>query len=101
MDLRRDPRHRVRFASSFSVARVAEADGVAVDLSLRGCRISSKTPVTPWTTLELHISLPGQRWPLKISQVGVRWAEAGEFGVEFVVMPDEAQQRLRQLISTL
>ncbi len=101
MDQRRDQRYRVRFPSSFSVARVAGGDGFVVDLSLRGCRISSKVPVASWTTLVLDLCLPDRRRPLEIAQAGVRWAEAGEFGVEFLVILPEAQQRLLHFVSTL
>ncbi len=51
--------------------------------------------------LALQISLPGQEATLKIDQAAVRWAKGQEFGLEFLIIGSEEEERLRRFLSTL
>ncbi len=49
----------------------------------------------------LRVVLPDQAVPLKVDLAAVRWSEGREFGLEFLRMQPEEQQRLRRFVSTL
>ncbi len=51
--------------------------------------------------LARQISLPGQEATLKIDQAAVRWAEDQQYGLEFITMRPEEEERLRRFVSTL
>ena len=87
MELRGSVRYRVRFHSSFSSAEIVAGEGVGLDLSVRGCLISSPTQVTRGTELQLHLILPENDHysPVDIERAVVRWTEGNEFGVEFLL----------------
>ncbi len=100
MELRGSVRYRVRFHSSFSSAEIVAGEGVGLDLSVRGCRISSPTQVTRGTELQLHLILPENDHysPVDIERAVVRWTEGNEFGVEFLQLAEEAPERIRRFV---
>jgi hypothetical protein len=100
MDLRKHTRHRVRFRSSFSCRGQVAGEGTLLDLSVRGCRISSKTGVAKGTGLELRLYLPpeNQESPLVIQQAEVIWIKQSEFGVQFTQLGGETQETIRSFI---
>ncbi len=51
--------------------------------------------------LALQISLPGQEATLKIDQAAVRWAEDQQYGLEFITMRPEEEERLRDVVGSL
>ena len=51
--------------------------------------------------LALQISLPGQEATLKVDQAAVRWAKKEKYGLEFMSMWPEEEERLHHLVSTL
>ncbi len=51
--------------------------------------------------LALQISLPGQEATLKVDLAAVRWAKGQEFGLEFLAIRSEEEERLRRFLSTL
>ncbi len=103
MELRGYPRYRVRFHSSFSSAEIVAGEGVGLELSVRGCRISSLTRVTRGTELQLHLILPENDHysPVDVERGVVQWIEGNEFGVEFLQLEAEAAERTRRFVSTL
>ena len=101
VDLRKFTRFPVRFQSSFRSSYLVAGEGVIVDLSLGGCRVSCSTPVPSGTQMEMRVHLPDQESPVQIDSVGVRWAQEGGFGVEFLQMQPEAQERLRVFVTSL
>ena len=100
-NLRRFTRFQVQFQASFQSPLLVAGHGRLIDLSLRGCRISSSTPVPNGTGLEMTVHLPDHDSPVQIESAGVRWANEGEFGVEFIRMQPEAQQRLSLFVTSL
>ncbi len=103
MELRGLLRYRVRFHSSFSSAEIVAREGVGLDLSVRGCRISSPTRVTRGTELQLHLVLPENDHYafVEVERAEVQWTEGIEFGVEFLQLTTEAPERIRQFLRTL
>ncbi len=71
------------------------------DLSVGGCKVDTKASVYIGMYLPLRVYLPGQETPLKVDQAAVRWAKEQEFGLEFISMRPEEEERLRRFVSTL
>ncbi len=71
------------------------------NLSVRGCKLKSKAGLYIGMYLALQVSLPGQEATLQVDQAAVRWARVEEFGLEFISMRPEEEERLRRFVSTL
>ena len=98
---RQHRRFPVQFRSSFSSVNLVGGEGMLVDLSVRGCRVESKTPVRPGTELLLRIHLSQNDVPLEIAVARVRWSQDLRFGVEFLDVQNEAWKRLCRVIKDL
>ncbi len=74
-----------------------------MELSVRGCRISSPTRVTRGTELQLQLILPENEHysPVDVERAVVQWTEGDEFGAEFLQLTTEAAERIRQFARTL
>ncbi len=103
MALRGALRYRAEFHSSFSSAELVAGEGVGLDLSVRGCRISSPTRVTRGTELQLHLVLPENDHYsfVEVERAVVQWTEGNEFGVEFLQLTTETPERIRRFLRTL
>ncbi len=51
--------------------------------------------------LTLQVSLPGHETPLHVEQAAVRWAEDQQYGLEFISMRPEEEERLPDVVSLL
>ena len=71
------------------------------NLAVGGCKVESKASVYVGMYLALQVSLPGHDSPLKLDQAVVRWAKEHEFGLEFISMRPEEEQRLRDVVGIL
>ena len=71
------------------------------DLSLGGCKVDSEASVYVGMYLALQVSLPGHDSPLKLDQAVVRWAKEHEFGLEFISIRPEEEERLRDVVGIL
>ena len=100
MDLRKYPRVRVRFRSSFFSAEMMAGEGLLMHLSVRGCRISSAIPILVGTELQICLFLTDreQEAPVTIDQALVQWIDKGEFGVEVLELGDEAAEQIRRFL---
>lgn len=95
MELRRHPRFRVQFRSTFAGYQI-EGEGKAIDLSQGGCKIESDLRVPASATLELRLYVPDLDWPVRVEQAAVKWARGQQFGLEFVrLLPKEEETLLR------
>ncbi|MGH7205313.1 MAG: PilZ domain-containing protein [Nitrospiraceae bacterium] len=100
MELRKFPRFRVQFRSTFTGHQI-EGEGKAIDLSQGGCRIESDLSIPASTTLELRLYVPELDWPLRVEQAVVKWARGREVGLEFVrILPDE-EKTLHRVVKDL
>ncbi len=101
MEQRTLPRYRFRCEIWFPV-KLESVAGTVTDLSMGGCKVGSPTPVDTGTHLELRIHFtPESKFPMKVYLAKVRWVMERAFGLEFVRMQPEEQDRLRRLVSTL
>ena len=95
------PRFRVQFPMSFSGDDI-EGEGTVIDLSKRGWKatvVISSQSVRPGTYLKLRLYLPDQAAPIDVDWAAVRWAKGQEFGLEFLMMGSEAEERLRRFVT--
>ncbi len=51
--------------------------------------------------LQLHLRLPGDVTPLQIGRAAVRWTHHAFFGVEFLVIDPDEEQRLHRVMAHL
>jgi hypothetical protein len=101
MENRKNKRFPVRFRSSFTSLNVVVGEGMLMDLSIRGCRIESRTEVRPGTSLELKIQAEEDEPPLMIQEAIVRWSRAQQFGLEFLTLAPEEWARLQHSVTRL
>jgi hypothetical protein len=101
MEKRQHPRFPVQFRSSFTSASRVIGEGDIIDLSIRGCRVSSQAAISPGAAIELTIHLAAPDHPLRVTQAVVRWCRTKQFGLEFVTLQPEAWAQLRALVAKL
>ena len=75
--------------------------GTVSNLAVGGCKVESEASVYIGMYLALQICLPGQEASLKVDQAAVRWARKEEFGLEFIRMQPEEEDRLRDVVGIL
>jgi hypothetical protein len=97
MEQRKYARYPVGYVGAFSGERVS-APGVIVDLSTAGCRARSATEFNKGEYVETCINVPRFEHPLHVPLAVIRWSNGQEFGMEFIQMAPNDQQRLRDLI---
>ena len=69
------------------------------DLSVKGCRVKSKTIVTPGDFGKLLIYVPTGITPLTVSLTSVRWVSGHECGLEFILMNIDEQGCLNRFLN--
>ena len=97
---RKHRRYLVRFKSTFSTDGAHLEDGLVLDLSLGGCRLTSAIHVPSGIPIEMHIR-PDQHSPIYIPKAVVRWAGVSVFGLEFKELPKLESASLTRLLWTL
>jgi hypothetical protein len=100
MEQRRHERVRVELPASFSGSSF-RAEGTILNLSVMGCRARSPFVVKKDDCLGVMIDLPKYERPLYVSRACVRWSEGRDFGMQFIEMELEDQQRLCATIRML
>lgn len=73
--------------------------GQALDLSVRGCRIVSETPVRKGALLRLRLGLPNhaEAESVLVDCALVQWVDGcSEFGVEFLTFNGNGPERIRR-----
>lgn len=97
MDQRKHPRYRVEYAASFSGDKIS-TQGVILDLSSVGCKVRSPVEVQRGDFVGVLMDVPRYVTPLQVALAVVRWSHGQEFGLEFIRMAPDNQQRLQDLI---
>lgn len=72
--------------------------GVALDLSERGCKISSTEALPIGSFWDLYLNIPEASRPILISEVRVIWAAHDEYGIEFLRIAARERTRLRHFL---
>ncbi len=107
MERRQHPRIQVQWRISFFVGPSSLKEGrtsgagTASDLSVRGCRVLSDTRVYSGMQMELRLYRPDDLMPMEVHQALVRWSKGREFGLQFLRIAPEEEQRLRHFVSNL
>lgn len=96
-DMREYERIKTNLPASFSGTQ-AKGEGTIIDLSLRGAWIKTTQRVPRGLTLHLTILPSDQEKPIEIETTIVRWNLGKEFGLEFLEINPEYQDRLRNLL---
>ncbi|NGZ10043.1 MAG: PilZ domain-containing protein [Nitrospira sp. LK70] len=73
-------------------------EGVIENLSIRGCRIRSTTPVAIGSRLELEFQHSNDSFPITIEEAVVRSSVNGAIGLRFTQLRRSDERRIRQLI---
>ena len=92
---RKCPRFPVMLPAVFFGERAG--GGLAVDVSLEGCRIQSAVPKHKVDYLRIRFDLIGEI--LTGDLAVVRWSKKKEFGVELIRMASDQQARLRGFLN--
>ncbi|MDA2911774.1 PilZ domain-containing protein [Nitrospiraceae bacterium AH_259_D15_M11_P09] len=100
MDKRQAPRFKVRLPIAF-LGLDLTGEGTVVNLSLEGCGIESDQNVQQGKQLTLRIFMPDQDASVVVDRAQVRWTVRGLFGLEFLTIGSEEEERLRRFLSTL
>ena len=96
------PRFLVQLPIAFSGDAIS-GDGMVIDISKGGWQVTVATTqgVPVGTDLALRIALPDHAAPMEVTLAVVRWSKGQKFGLEYLRMEDEEQERLRRFVSTL
>ena len=85
-----------RFAAADRFKQVS--DGVALDLSERGCKLRSTQELPIGHFRALYLTTPETSRLVLISEFRVIWAAENEYGIEFLHIMAREQSRLRHFI---
>ena len=94
---RKHERYPVQFKSIFSTDGVHIEEGLMLDLSLGGCRLTSAIHVPSGIPLELQIR-PDQHSPIYVATAVVCWEENSDFGLAFKELPELQSSKLTRLL---
>ena len=105
-ELRRIPRYRVSVPFPCAFARMGLARwraeekggyGVVYDVSLKGARVMSSVAVAPGDQLAVSLRLPTHPVAMTVDAT-VRWRNEHVFGLEFGMVSQAAETRLRKYL---
>lgn len=99
---RKHRRHSVNIQGIFSSDTVRGEEGLVLDLSIQGCRMSipSSISIAPQATIELQIR-PRQSSPIFVPSAVVRWSMGSAFGVQFQELAVHDSKRLTHLLGAI
>ena len=97
---RKHQRYPVRFKSIFSTDGAHLKDGLVLDLSLGGCRLTSAIHVPSGITIEIHIG-PDDHSPMYVPSAVVCWGRDSVFGREFKEVPELESATMTRLLWSL
>ena len=80
------------------VGDLLDATAEVLNLSTGGCRLRGDRSLKDSPYLRLLLYSPEDNVPIKVELAIIRWVSDDEFGIEFIRMHAEQQQRLRQLL---
>jgi hypothetical protein len=97
-------RKHVRFAVQRPVSfrgDLVAGTGTILNISRQGCAITSDTVAEAEAYLQLNLQLLEEDDPVHVDLAAVRWSSAKRFGVEFIKIPQDVGERLRQFVKLL
>jgi c-di-GMP-binding flagellar brake protein YcgR len=100
MEGRKHSRFAVQLPVSFSGDRFSES-GTILNISTEGCAITSVAGAGVGVYLQLTMQLREREEAIQIDLAAVRWVSASRFGVEFIKIHPEAEERLKRFVKAL
>ena len=100
MEGRKHTRFAVQLPVSFSGDQLSER-GTILNVSAEGCAIMADTVAGVSVYLQLAMQLRDREEPVQVDLAAVRWASKTRFGVEFIKIRPEEEQRLKQFVHAL
>ena len=100
MDKRREWRVLVTDPVSFA-GKSGSGKGTTFNLSVDGCAFETGKAIAPDATLELELSIPTEKNPVKVKRAKVTWKAGNGMGVQFLNMDETSKARLKQYIDGL
>jgi hypothetical protein len=99
IECREHPRIPVELRVFFStVGNNDIREGTMFDISAGGCAVTSFVPLKPGTGVKLLIRATDLGSPITVHSAAVRWANHGEFGVEFLDLTEVDRSRLHRFL---
>lgn len=99
IECREHPRIAVELRVLFSMTGHTEIrQGTMFDISAGGGAVISTASMSPGIGVKLLIHATDLAAPITVHSATVRWANHGEFGVEFLRLTDLDQSRLQRLL---
>ena len=99
MEGRKHTRFAVQLPVSFRGDQLSHG-GTILNLSEEGCAITSETVVVA-AYLQLTMQLREREEPVQVDLAAVRWSVATRFGVEFIKIRPEEEERLKKFVKAL
>ena len=100
MEGRKHTRFAVQLPVSFGENQISNR-GTILNISAEGCAITSETVVDVAIYLQLTMQLLEREEPVQIDLAAVRWASATRFGVEFIKIRPEEEERLKKFVAVV
>jgi hypothetical protein len=98
-DASQQERLDVEFPVSFTGD--AKGKGIVRNLSTGGCKIESDVAVHGEMLLVLRLWVPGDASQVVVDVGAVRWVAGGCFGIQFLVLQENEQNRINRYLETL
>jgi c-di-GMP-binding flagellar brake protein YcgR len=100
MEGRKHTRFAVQLPVSFMGDQLSHG-GTILNLSAEGCAITSETDPGATVYLQLTMQLREREEPIQVDLAAVRWSSATRFGVEFIKIRPEEEERLKKFVKML
>jgi hypothetical protein len=100
MEGRKHTRFAVQLPVSFKGGEFSHR-GTILNLSGEGCAITSDTIADKAIYLQLAIQLRDQETPVQVDLAADRWVSSTRFGVEFIKMSSQEEERLKKFVRAL
>jgi hypothetical protein len=100
MEGRKHARFAVQLPVFFSGDKIS-GEGTILNLAAEGCAITSDTVASVAVYLQLTMKLQEREEPVQIDLAAVRWVAATRFGVEFIKIRPEEEERLKKFVKAM
>jgi hypothetical protein len=102
MERRKYPRYVDNSPVTFLVeTATVRGEGRIENISLEGAAILSDATVSRGEYIAVTITVPNSARTIEVELAPVRWVRPGKFGVEFIRVAQDSQQRLKEYIKHL
>jgi c-di-GMP-binding flagellar brake protein YcgR len=100
MEGRKHTRFAVQLPVSFRGDQLSHG-GTILNVSAEGCSITSETVADVSVYLQLMMQLREREEPVEVDLAAVRWSSPTRFGVEFIKIRPEEEERLEKFVRML